>query len=145
METWEEVGGVSLFESKTALEVGWSFNLWSMLYLDGWSSRSSYFIDTALFFYSSNLVYIVDIGSLLYKMDMFVSDTLQSQELSGYTALKHLELTESLKFVKSYFKTGEFSPPSQRNGNIDNDQLQVIQYSTGTADIFHWDIFYSII
>ena len=112
--------------SKTTLEVGWSFILWSMLYLDGWSSISSYFIDAALFFYSSNLVYIVDIGSLLYKMDMFVSDTLQGQQLSGYAALKHLELTESLKFVKSYFKTGEFSPPSQPNGNIDNDQQQVI-------------------
>ena len=106
-----------------------------MLYLDDWSSRSSYFISVALFFYSSYLTYIVDIGSLLYKMDMFVSDTLQSQQLSGYAALKHLELTESLKFVKSYFKTGKFSPPSQPNGNMDNDQQQVIKYSTGTADI----------
>ena len=143
LETWEEVGGVSLFKSKTTLEVGWSFNLWSKLYLEGWASRSSYFIGVALFFYSSNLVYIVDIGSLLYKMDIFVSDTLQSQQLSGYAALKHLELTKSLKFVKSDFKTGEFSPPSQPNGNINNDQLQVIKYSTGTAVIFLRIVFYT--
>ena len=26
-----------LFMSKTMLEVGWSFILWSMLYLEGWS------------------------------------------------------------------------------------------------------------
>ena len=36
-----------LFMSKTMLEVGWSFILWSMLYLEGWSSRSSYFIGVA--------------------------------------------------------------------------------------------------
>ena len=34
--------------SKTMLEVGWSFILWSMLYLEGWLSRSSYFIGVAL-------------------------------------------------------------------------------------------------
>ena len=33
---------------KTMLEVGWSFILWSMLYLESWSSRSSYFIGVAL-------------------------------------------------------------------------------------------------
>ena len=33
-----------LFMSKTMLEVGWCFILWSMLYLEGWASRSSYFI-----------------------------------------------------------------------------------------------------
>ena len=32
-----------LFMSKTMLEVGWSFILWSMLYLEGWSSRSKLF------------------------------------------------------------------------------------------------------
>ena len=36
-----------LFISKTMLEVGWSFILWSMLYLEGWSSRSSCFIGVA--------------------------------------------------------------------------------------------------
>ena len=36
-----------LFMSKTMLEVGWCFILWSMLYLEGWSSRSSYFIGVA--------------------------------------------------------------------------------------------------
>ena len=39
---------VLLLMSKTMLEVGWSFILWSMLYLEGWSSRSSYFIGVAL-------------------------------------------------------------------------------------------------
>ena len=37
-----------LFMSKTVLEVGYSFILWSMLYLEGWSSRSSYFFGVAL-------------------------------------------------------------------------------------------------
>ena len=37
-----------LFMSKAMLEVGCSFILWSMLYLEGWSSRSSYFIGVAL-------------------------------------------------------------------------------------------------
>ena len=36
-----------LFMSKTMLEVGWKFILWSMFYLEGWSSRSSYFIGEA--------------------------------------------------------------------------------------------------
>ena len=39
---------VFLLMSKTMLEVGWSFILWSMLYLEGRSSRSSYFIGVAL-------------------------------------------------------------------------------------------------
>ena len=34
--------------SKTIVEAGWSFILWSKLYLEGWSSRSSYFIGVAL-------------------------------------------------------------------------------------------------
>ena len=38
-----------LFMSKTMLEVGWKFILWSMLFLEGWSSRSSYFIGVALY------------------------------------------------------------------------------------------------
>ena len=37
-----------LFISKTMLEVGWSVILWSMLYLEGLSSRSNYFIGVAL-------------------------------------------------------------------------------------------------
>ena len=37
-----------LFMSKTMREVGWSFVLWSMLYLEGWSSRLTYFIGAAL-------------------------------------------------------------------------------------------------
>ena len=37
-----------LLMSKTTLEVGWSFILWPMLYLEGWSPRSSYFIGVAL-------------------------------------------------------------------------------------------------
>ena len=37
-----------LFISKTVLEVGWSFILWSMmLYLESWSARSSDFIGVA--------------------------------------------------------------------------------------------------
>ena len=36
-----------LFISKTRLEVGWCVILWSILYLEGWSSRSSYFIGVA--------------------------------------------------------------------------------------------------
>ena len=36
-----------LFMPKTMLEVGWSVILWSMLYLEGWPSRSSYFISVA--------------------------------------------------------------------------------------------------
>ena len=49
---WVNFGGgwwsFFLFMSKTVLEVGYSFILWSMLYLEGWSSRSSYFIGVAL-------------------------------------------------------------------------------------------------
>ena len=37
-----------LFMCKTVLEDGWSFILWSMLNLEDWSSRSSYFIGVAL-------------------------------------------------------------------------------------------------
>ena len=33
--------------SRTMLEVGWSFILLSMIHLEGWSSRSSYFIGMA--------------------------------------------------------------------------------------------------
>ena len=44
----EDVGRVFLFMTKTMLEVGCSFILWSMLYLEGCSSRSSYFIGVAL-------------------------------------------------------------------------------------------------
>ena len=36
-----------LIMSKTMLAFGWSFILWSKLYLEGWSSRSSYFIGVA--------------------------------------------------------------------------------------------------
>ena len=36
-----------LIMSKTMQEVGWSFILWFLLYLEGWSSRSSYFFDVA--------------------------------------------------------------------------------------------------
>ena len=36
---------------KTMQEVGWSFIFWSVLYLEGWSSRSSYFIGVALPFF----------------------------------------------------------------------------------------------
>ena len=39
------------FMSKTMLGIGWSFILWSMLYLEGWSFRSSYFIGVALLFH----------------------------------------------------------------------------------------------
>ena len=44
------VGGwwIFLFMSKTVLEVGWSFILWPPIDLEGWSSRSSYFIGVAL-------------------------------------------------------------------------------------------------
>ena len=43
------VGGVFfLFMPKTMLEVGWNVISWSMLYLEGWSSRLSYFIGLAL-------------------------------------------------------------------------------------------------
>ena len=44
-----EVGGVFLFMSITmlAVAVGWSFPLWSKLYLKGWSFRSSFFICVA--------------------------------------------------------------------------------------------------
>ena len=49
MAIWKEVGGLFLFLSITMLIVGWSFILWSKLYLEGWPSRSSYFIDVALF------------------------------------------------------------------------------------------------
>ena len=38
-----------LFISKALLEVGWSLILWPKLYLDGWSSRSSYFIGVIMF------------------------------------------------------------------------------------------------
>ena len=44
---WEEVSGVYLFMYKTMLE----FILWSMLYLEGWSSRSGYFYGVALLIY----------------------------------------------------------------------------------------------
>ena len=47
---WANLGGgwgSILFMSKTMLEVGWSFILWSMLYMEGWSSRSSYFLSVA--------------------------------------------------------------------------------------------------
>ena len=44
-----EVGGVILFMSKTMLEVGLSFILWSMPYREGWLLRSSYFIGVALY------------------------------------------------------------------------------------------------
>ena len=49
---WEKVGGTFLFLSKTMLEVGWIFILWSMLYLEGWSS---YFIGMALLYYNYKL------------------------------------------------------------------------------------------
>ena len=39
---------IFLFMSKTMLEVGCSCILQSMLYLEGWSSRSSYFKGVAL-------------------------------------------------------------------------------------------------
>ena len=48
---WVNLGGgwwVFLFMSKTMLEVGWSFILCYMFYLEGWSYRSSYFIGVAL-------------------------------------------------------------------------------------------------
>ena len=38
--------------TKTMLEVGWSF----MFYLEGWSSRSIYFIGVALFCVANSLV-----------------------------------------------------------------------------------------
>ena len=44
---WEEVGGFFLFMSKTMLEVGWSVILCPKLYMEGWSSRSSYVIGVA--------------------------------------------------------------------------------------------------
>ena len=47
---WVNLGGgwwIFLFMSKTMLEVGWSFILCPKLYLEGWSSRSSYFIGVA--------------------------------------------------------------------------------------------------
>ena len=48
---WVNLGGgwwsFFLFMSKTILDFSWSFILWSMLYLEGWSSRSSYFIGVA--------------------------------------------------------------------------------------------------
>ena len=49
------------------LEVGWSFILWSMLYLEDWSSRSSYFIGAALFYTFSyiGVPYIDQYHSLL--------------------------------------------------------------------------------
>ena len=40
-------GWLSVFMSKNMLEVGLSLTLWSMFYLEGWSSRSSYFIGVA--------------------------------------------------------------------------------------------------
>ena len=43
----EEVGRGFLFIPETKLEVGWIFILWSMLYLEGWSSTSSDFISVA--------------------------------------------------------------------------------------------------
>ena len=46
---WENSGGVwwspFIYVHNYA---GWSLILWSMLYLEGWSSRSSYFIGVAL-------------------------------------------------------------------------------------------------
>ena len=43
---WVNLGGslvnYFLFMSETKLKVGWSFILWSMLYLDGWFCESSY-------------------------------------------------------------------------------------------------------
>ena len=44
----QEIDEIFLFTPKTMLEVGWSYILWSMLYLEGWLSRSSYFIGVAL-------------------------------------------------------------------------------------------------
>ena len=39
---------MDFFMSKTMLAVGWSCILWSMFYLEGWRSRSSYFIGVDL-------------------------------------------------------------------------------------------------
>ena len=46
---WEEVGGLFFVyvQNYYMLEVGWSFLLWSKLYLEGWSSRSIYFLSVA--------------------------------------------------------------------------------------------------
>ena len=52
---------MSLFMSKTMLEVGWSFILCYMFYLEGWSSRSSYFIGVALPVNPNMLIMMVSI------------------------------------------------------------------------------------
>lgn len=50
---------------------------------------------------------VVGIGSLLHKMDIFM-DAVSSRDLSPTIAIKHLELNESLRFMKSYFLAQRF-------------------------------------
>jgi len=46
---------------------------------------------------------LADLGVFLVKLETFLGDSLRSEDISGYAALKRLELLENVDFIKCYF------------------------------------------
>ena len=75
---WLNLGGglVEFFYLRPKLVVGWSFISWSMLYLEGRSSRTSYFCGVAL------LLRIKTRSSVRCPLDFVVTDQITARERS---------------------------------------------------------------